>query len=131
RIRRRAQRRPHEDVRCSEPFLLEAERFADAALDSIAIRRFRSMLSRNEQAQARRARITSSQVEGKSAERAPGALAQQPLKVGLAPQPAPGIQSVALDVRDYSPSRRRPFARRFASTLRPPGVLLRTRKPCV
>ena len=49
----------------------------------------------------------------------------------LVAQPAAGIQPEALFARGYNPRRRRPLARRLAITLRPPGVRLRTRNPCV
>jgi len=45
------------------------------------------------------------------------------------PQATLGIQSETLAGRGYNPRRRRPRARRLRNTLRPPGVLLRTRKP--
>ncbi len=34
-------------------------------------------------------------------------------------------------VKDYTESLLRPLRRRFLSTARPPGVALRTKKPCV
>jgi len=56
-------------------------------------------------------------------------LSQQVLELGFSPQPPRRIQPEALGGRGYSPMRRRPRARRLRSTLRPPGVRLRTRKP--
>jgi len=54
---------------------------------------------------------------------------QQSFEFGFLPQPARGVQPEALAGRDYNPRRRRPLARRLRSTLRPPAVRLRTRKP--
>jgi hypothetical protein len=52
--------------------------------------------------------------------------------LNLPPQAAARIETESLLRRgyaDYSARRRRPRARRLRSTLRPPGVRLRTRKP--
>ena len=60
------------------------------------------------------------------------AFTQQLLELGLAAQPATGIEPETLGRRRYnrySPTRRRPLARRLRNTARPPGVRLRTRKP--
>jgi hypothetical protein len=57
---------------------------------------------------------------------------QQPLEIRLASQAPCCAEPEALGPRcggDYSASRRRPRARRLRSTLRPPAVRLRTRKP--
>jgi len=54
---------------------------------------------------------------------------QQIFEVVFSPQAARRVQPEALARRDYNPMRRRPLARRLRSTLRPPGVRLRTRKP--
>jgi len=54
---------------------------------------------------------------------------QQILEVVFSPQAARRVQPEALARRDYNPTRRRPRARRLRSTLRPPALRLRTRKP--
>jgi hypothetical protein len=59
----------------------------------------------------------------------PRTVSQQSFELGFLPQPARGIQPEALAGRDYNPRRRRPRARRLRSTLRPPGLRLRTRNP--
>jgi len=58
-------------------------------------------------------------------------LTQQLLELRLAAQPATCIEPETLAGRysRYSPTRRRPRARRLRNTARPPRVRLRTRKP--
>jgi hypothetical protein len=87
------------------------------------------MLAGNQHAEPGATGFASRQIDRVTLEAAPRALAQQGFKFGFLPQPARGIQTEALAGRDYSPRRRRPLARRLRSTLRPPGVRLRTRKP--
>ena len=109
--------------------MLQPEGLADAALDAVALDRARRMPARYQHAEARASGIASRHIERESIQVAPRALPQQALELALLPQPACRVQPEALASRGYSPSRRRPLARRLRSTLRPPGVLLRTRKP--
>jgi hypothetical protein len=76
------------------------------------------------------AAFTSRQVEGVAGKAAPSTLPQQTLEFDAAPEAPLGVQSETLARRGYNPMRRRPRARRLRKTLRPPGVRLRTRKPC-
>lgn len=110
-------------------FLFEAKRLSDTALDTVALGGRRRMPARYQHAEPGRTFSPSLDEESVTGNTAPRALSQQPLEVGLAPQAAPGIQPEALWRRGYNPSRRRPLARRLRSTLRPPGVRLRTRNP--
>src|SRR3954465_8150369 len=90
------------------------------------------MLARDQNSQTRTPRGASGEVERIPGERTPLALAQQPLELRLAPQPAAHVETEALGRRrygNYSARRLRPRARRLRSTLRPPGVRLRTRNP--
>ena len=90
------------------------------------------MLARDQDAEPRVSRGASLDIEGISVQDMPLALTQQPLELGLLPQPARGVQDEALlraRYNGYNPRRRRPRARRLRRTLRPPRVLLRTRKP--
>jgi hypothetical protein len=89
----------------------------------------RGMLSGNQHAEPSPTAVASRHIEGVTVQAAPRAVSQQGFELGFLPQPARGIQPEALAGRGYSPRRRRPRARRFRSTLRPPGVRLRTRKP--
>jgi hypothetical protein len=56
-------------------------------------------------------------------------LTQQAFELRFFRQTPGRIQPEALAVRGYSPSRRRPRARRLRSTARPPRVPLRARNP--
>jgi len=87
------------------------------------------VLSRDQHAKTGAASGAPRQIDGIALDAAARAPAQQVLEFGLVRQPARRIQPEALAGRDYSPSRRRPLARRLRSTLRPPGVRLRTKKP--
>jgi hypothetical protein len=90
------------------------------------------MPARNEDSQPRAPGHAPLDEEGVSVGAQALSLSQQPLEVRLAPQPPRRAEAEALRARcgsDYSPSRRRPRARRLRRTLRPPGVRLRTRKP--
>jgi len=90
------------------------------------------VLARDQDAQPRLAVRTALKEERIAGQRAPLAFAQQALELRFAPQPARRIQTETLlccRYNDYSPTRRRPRARRLRSTARPPGVRLRTRNP--
>jgi hypothetical protein len=87
------------------------------------------VLSRDQHAKTGAAGGAPRKIDGIALDAAPRALPQQVLEFGLLTQPARRIQPEALVGRDYSPRRRRPLARRLRSTLRPPGVRLRTKKP--
>jgi hypothetical protein len=87
------------------------------------------VLARNQHAESRGSRFAPRYVEGIPVQAAPRAVSQQGFEFALLPQPARRIQPEALAGRGYNPRRRRPLARRLRSTLRPPGVRLRTRKP--
>src|SRR5205085_2116911 len=105
------------------------ERLAHAALDVVALGGGRRVLARHQNAEPRSACIASLHIEGVVGNPAPRALAQQALEAGAALHAARAIQPEALLRRGYNPRRRRPLARRRLSTLRPPGVRLRTRNP--
>jgi len=105
------------------------ERFPNTALDAVALNRERSVPARYQHAEPRAASLAARQVEGIPRETTARTLSQQVLELGFSPQPPRRIQPEALGGRGYSPMRRRPRARRLRSTLRPPGVRLRTRKP--
>lgn len=122
-------RRAHQHINRAEPLLLQAESLADATLDAITHDGARRVPARDQEAKPRRSAVASPHIHGVAVQVAPRAVSQQPFEVGLLPQPACGIQPEALAGRGYSPSRRRPRARRLRSTLRPPAVRLRTRKP--
>lgn len=112
--------------------LFKSEGFADASLDAVSVGRSGGVLARNQDSETRRTRRTPLEIKGVPARRAPLTLAQQPLELSLAPQAAARIETESLLRRryaDYSARRRRPRARRLRSTLRPPGVRLRTRNP--
>jgi len=90
------------------------------------------MPARNEDAQPWPSCRTPLDEEGVSVGAQALPLLQQPLEIRLAPQTTRRAETEALGARcagDYSASRRRPRARRLRSTLRPPAVRLRTRKP--
>ena len=122
-------RRPDQKVHCAERFLLQAERFAYAALDSIAIDRPRSVLLRHQDAELRESRMAPFEIKTVTGQIATRPMAQQAFELRFLPQPAGRIEAEALGARGYSPRRRRPLARRLRSTARPPRVPLRTRKP--
>lgn len=123
-------RGPHQHVERTKPFLLQPERLADTALDAVAHHGARRVPARDQHAEPSGSAFASRHIEGISVKAAPLAPPQQGFEFGLAPQPARRIEPEALAGRGYSPRRRRPLARRFRSTLRPPAVRLRTRKPC-
>jgi len=90
------------------------------------------MPARDQNTEARRTRSTTPNIKHVAAEAAPLALTQQLLELRLAAQPATRIEPETLARRRYnrySPTRRRPRARRLRNTARPPRVRLRTRKP--
>src|SRR5688572_21372108 len=118
-----------EQVDRAERTLLQPEGFAYAALDPVALDCARGVLFRHQDAEPGRSCFASFKNEAVSGQIAPRPLAQQTLELRLLPQPAGGIEPEALAARGYSPSRRRPLARRLRSTARPPRVPLRTRKP--
>jgi len=124
--------RPHQEVKRAQIFLLQSKSFPNASFDAVAIGRRRRVLAGDQNAEARPARGAPFKKERVAAKRAALALAQQPLKLRLAPQPARRIQAVTFLSRRYnrySPRRRRPRARRLRNTARPPRVRLRTRNP--
>lgn len=88
--------RAHQQVERPEDLLLHAERLADAPLDSVAIDSVRGVLSRYQHAEAGAPGLAPLQIESVSSEAAPRALAKQPLKIRLPPQPAPGVEPEAL-----------------------------------
>jgi hypothetical protein len=121
--------RPYQQVNGAESFLFQAEGFAYAALNAVALDGLRAVLFRHEDAKARRSRVASLQkksVSGQITSRPP---LQQAFEMRFLPQPASWIEPEALAGRGYNPRRRRPLARRLRSTARPPRVPLRTRKP--
>jgi len=88
--------------------------------------------ARDKDAEPRGAYLAPREVKREAARIAPLAGAQQLLEPRLLPQAALRIEAKSLlrrGDRSYNPMRRRPRARRLRSTLRPPGVRLRTRKP--
>jgi len=87
--------------------------------------------ARDKDAEPRGAYLAPREVKRVAARIAPLAGPQQLLEPRLLPQAALRIQAeTLLRCGDrYNPMRRRPRARRLRSTLRPPGVRLRTRKP--
>lgn len=90
------------------------------------------MLSRDKYAEARLPLGTALHKKGIAVDDSPLALTQQALELGFLPQLTCGVQDETLlrcSYNGYNPRRRRPRARRLRSTLRPPRVLLRTRKP--
>ena len=90
------------------------------------------MLARDQDAEPCSTGIAAPEIKSVACQAAPLAFAQQPLELGLAPQPARCIETESLlrgRYNDYNPSRCRPRARRLRKTARPPRVRLRTRKP--
>jgi hypothetical protein len=87
--------------------------------------------TRDQNPQARRTYTAAPNIKQVAAETAPLAFTQQLLELRLAAQPATCIEPETLARRynGYSPTRRRPRARRLRNTARPPRVRLRTRKP--
>jgi len=124
--------RAHQDLQRAKVLLLQAKGLANASLDSVALDGRGGVPARDQDAEPRRRPRAARDVESVAALAAPLAFAQQPLEIGLAPQPAFRIEAETLPgcgCRGYSPRRRRPRARRLRSTARPPRVRLRTRKP--
>jgi hypothetical protein len=109
--------------------LFQAERFTDAAFDAITLGGGCGVLARHQHPQPCLAFAAARQEERVTRQAAPRTLPQQSLEFTAARQPPRGIQPKALARRGYNPSRRRPRERRLRSTLRPPGVRLRTRNP--
>jgi hypothetical protein len=109
--------------------LFQAESFSDTALDAVALGGRGRMLAGHQESEPRFAAVAPRQVKRIASEAAPRPPSKQALEFSAASQAALGIQSEALARRGYNPRRRRPRARRLRNTLRPPGVLLRTRKP--
>ena len=123
--------RPHQQVDRSEMLLLQAERLPDAAFQGIALQR-RAVPPRDQDPEPRPSGRAPLDEEGVPVSAQAPSLSQQPLEIRLAAQPPRRAQPEAPSARrgsDYSASRRRPRARRLRSTLRPPAVRLRTRKP--
>src|SRR6185503_19495758 len=104
----------------------------NTALEVIALRGLGTVLARYQNAKPRSSCRASFDEEGVAVGAQPLPLSQQPLEIRLAPQASRRAEPEALLARrcsDYSARRRRPRARRLRSTLRPPGVRLRTRNP--
>jgi hypothetical protein len=88
--------------------------------------------ARDQDPQARRRCGPAPNIKQIATQAAPLAFTQQLLELRLAAQPAACIEPETLARRRYnrySPTRRRPRARRLRNTARPPRVRLRTRKP--
>src|SRR6185503_5844164 len=94
-----AVRRSHQHIQRSECALLETERFPDAALDAVALTRPGRMLARDQQTQARRARITTFQIERVTGHLYSPAFTQQAFKLPFFPQAAGRAEPEALAVR--------------------------------
>jgi hypothetical protein len=109
--------------------LFQAESFSNTALDAVALGGRGRVFAGHQESEPGLATLTPRQVERIASQAAPRSPSKQALEFSAASEAAPGIQSEALARRDYNPRRRRPRARRLRNTLRPPGVLLRTRKP--
>ena len=110
--------------------MFEPKRFPDAALDAVTLRCRGGVLARDQDSKSRWAGIAFGEIERIAVETAAHALAQQMLEFGAAPDTPLRTESVTFVRRGYSPTRRRPRDRLLRKTLRPPGVRLRTRKPC-
>jgi hypothetical protein len=125
-------RRAYQQIDGTEAFLFHAKSFANTSLDAVTVAGKGGMFAGNQNSESRLTRTPPLDIEGITAEVASLPLAQQSLELRLAPQSALRVEEEALwrgvDF-DYSARRRRPRARRLRSTLRPPGVRLRTRKP--
>jgi hypothetical protein len=87
------------------------------------------VLSRDQQAEARSTRGAALQIESVTGHLFSPAFAQQAFELRFVSKTAGCTQPEALAGRGYSPSRRRPRARRLRKTARPPRVPLRTRNP--
>jgi hypothetical protein len=77
--------RPYQEVNCAERFLFQAERFAYAALDAIALGRARAVPFRHENPQPRRSGIASLQKKAVSGQIASRPLLQQAFKMRFLP----------------------------------------------
>jgi hypothetical protein len=124
--------RANEHIQRPERLLLQAKSLSDAALYAVTHGGGRSMLARDQDSEPRRARAAPFVIEEIACTAGPDSAAKQPLVVALAPEAPRCVQAEAFLCRrynGYSPRRRRPRARRLRSTLRPPGVRLRTRNP--
>ncbi len=124
--------RPDQELEAPQVLLLESESFADTSLDAVSLDGSGSMSARDENPQTRRLRGAAPNIEQVAGQASPLALTQQLLELRLAAQPATCTEAETLAARRYnrySPTRRRPRARRLRSTARPPRVRLRTRKP--
>ena len=120
---------PHKHIERAEASLFKTKRLADAALDPVALARPRGMLAGHQQPEARAARVAAFQVEGITGHFFLPAIAQQAFELRFLREAPACAEPEAFLARGYSPSRRRPRARRLRSTARPPRVPLRTRKP--
>jgi len=112
--------------------LFESEGFANTSFDAVTVYGSCSMLARDEDSEPRFSSGTALDKKGIALKNTALALTQQPLEFGSLPQLACGVQDETLlrcRYNGYNPIRRRPRARRARSTLRPPRVLERTRKP--
>ena len=120
---------PHQHIQRPEPGLLETKRLAKVALDSVALGGPCRMLARHQQTQTRSTRFAALQIERVTGHLFSPAFAQQAFELRFLRETAGCSQPEALPGRGYSPSRRRPRARRLRKTARPPRVPLRTRNP--
>jgi hypothetical protein len=121
--------RPYQQVYRAERFLFQPESLANAALDAVAIRCPRGVLTRYQDTEPRAPGSAPLDEESVTLQAAPPAMLQQVLEISLFSQSAGRIEPETLARRGYSPSRLRPRARRLRNTARPPGVRLRTRNP--
>lgn len=124
-----AERRPDQYIDRPKRALLQAKRLSHAALDAIARRSARRVLARHQQPQPGTTCVALLHIDRITGHLLSPTLAQQTFELRFLRE-APGrTEPEAFAGRGYSPSRRRPRARRLRSTARPPRVALRTRNP--
>jgi len=124
--------RPHEEFEAPKVFLFESESFADTSLDAVTLDGSGGVPAGDQNPDTRLAFGAAPNIKKVASQAAPLAFTQQPLELRLAAQPATCIEPETLArccYNRYSPTRRRPRARRLRNTARPPRVRLRTRKP--
>src|SRR5690606_18060661 len=115
--------------------LMAPERFAGLPLDAVALDGRGRHLARHRQPQSRRDQPVRCGQQGKKGIGRTNAVAED-ARERFRFQQTPGAGKPEalisrLSRRDYGQSRARPLARRAASTLRPPLVAMRARKPWV
>jgi len=124
--------RPNQELEAPKVFLLESESFADTSLDAVTLDGSGGVPAGDQDPDARLTFGAAPNIKKVAAQAVPLAFTQQLLELRLAAQPAACIEPESLGRRRYnrySPTRRRPRARRLRNTARPPRVRLRTRKP--